>query len=64
MTRTRVFLPLGTLPFLALFVVVTPAAAQGQWEVEFHGGGMLATKPTDGTATLPAAGTPFTVPAA
>ena len=62
MIRTRVFLPLGTLLFLALFVVVTPAAGQGgKWEVEVHGGGMLATNPTGGTATLPAEGTPFTV---
>jgi hypothetical protein len=38
----------------------TPAAAQGQWEVEFHAGGMLSNHPEDGTATLPAAGTPFT----
>lgn len=65
MTRTRVFLPLGSLLFLSLVVVVTPAAGQGRkWEIEVHGGGMLATTPTDGTATLPAAGTPFTVPAA
>jgi hypothetical protein len=43
--------------FLAM---ATSAAAQGQWEVEFHAGGMLSSQPKDGTATLPAAGTPFT----
>ena len=64
MTTTRVFLPLGTLLFLALFVVVTPAAGQGgKWEVEVHGGGILATTPTDGPPALPAAGTPFTLTA-
>lgn len=48
------------LLLLTLFVMVTPAAAQGQWELEFHGGVLLSNRPADGIATLPAAGTPFT----
>lgn len=43
-----------------LLAIATPAAAQGQWEVEFHGGGMLSNHPEDGTAALRAAGTSFT----
>ncbi|MBI3492563.1 MAG: hypothetical protein HY047_12410 [Acidobacteria bacterium] len=43
-----------------LLAIASPAAAQGQWEVEFHVGGMLSNHPEDGTATLPAAGAPFT----
>ena len=33
---------------------------QPKWEVEFHVGGMLASHPTGGTATLPGPGLPFT----
>lgn len=57
---TRDYLPSGILLFFVLFAEVTPAAAQvGKWEIEVHGGGMLASNPTDGTAALPAPGTPF-----
>lgn len=45
---------------LTLFGRSTPATAQGQWEVEFHGGGILSSHPEDGSASLPAAGAPFT----
>src|SRR5580692_6056759 len=38
-----------------------------KWEIELHGGGMLATAPGDGTGALPGPGpaitTPFTIPA-
>ena len=50
------------IPFL-LVSLVAPAGAQdageGKWEIEIHGGGMLANRPTGGTAALPDAGAPF-----
>ncbi len=55
---TAVFFSLG-----ALLLFTVSAAAQeraGKWEVEFHGGGMLASNPTGGTASLPDPGTAFT----
>lgn len=42
---------------------LAPAAAQAQghkWEIEFHGGGMLPTNQTAGTATLPGPGASLT----
>ena len=51
------------LALIILFVAASRAAAQGasgKWEIEVHGGPMLATSPTDGTSSLPAAGAPFT----
>jgi hypothetical protein len=45
-------------------VLASPAAAQttdsGKWEIEFHGGGLLPTKPNAGTVTLPGPGQEFT----
>src|SRR2546425_12091744 len=63
----RAFLCIGTVLSIAVCVAVTPAAAQspvasqqdGKWEIEVHGGRMLATSPTGGTRSLPAAGAPF-----
>ncbi len=47
---------------VAVFGGVVPATAQERkWEVEVHGGGMLAANnPTEGAATLPDPGAPFT----
>src|SRR6185369_15635867 len=47
----------------AVMGLVTAADAQDRkWEIEVHGGGMLATNPTDGKVTLPGPGQLFTVP--
>jgi hypothetical protein len=43
-----------------LLAIAAPAAAQGPWEIELHGGWMQSNHPEDGTAALPAAGTAFT----
>jgi opacity protein-like surface antigen len=56
----------------ALWLGTGAAAGQStvpthKWEIEVHGGGMLATAPMDGTGALPGPGpaitTPFTIPA-
>jgi hypothetical protein len=41
-------------------VFSTVAVANGLWEVEFFGGGLLASRPTGGTATMPDPGASFT----
>jgi len=47
----------------AVVLMALPAAAQtadsGKWEVEIHGGGLLATNPTAGTVSLPGTGESF-----
>ena len=45
---------------LFMAVPVHAQQATGKWEVEFHAGGGPVNNPTDGTASLPAAGPPFT----
>ena len=56
-------------PAAVAFATPRPAAAAAsssgpdpdrKWEVEFHGGGLLATSPSSGGAALPDPGVPFT----
>ena len=45
-----------------LLFVAAPVAAQNtpKWEIEFHAGGLATSNPTEGTTSLPPAGTAFT----
>ncbi len=54
--RTPFFFSLGAL---LVFAVSATAQERKKWEVEFHGGGMLASNPTGGTASRPDPGTTF-----
>jgi hypothetical protein len=45
---------------LALFQGSAAAQNVPKWEIEVHGGGLVVNNPTDGTASLPPAGAPFT----
>src|SRR4029079_2447804 len=47
----------------SVLFLAAPVHAQrstGKWEIEFHAGDGPVNNPTDGTASLPAAGSPFT----
>ena len=63
MLRTVPTVQVSMIVAVAVVGSATAAVAQDRkWEVEVHGGGTVATNPTGGTAALPAAGTPLSLP--